>query len=581
MKTGMTSVTFREKSVEEVVSITKEANLTGIEWGGDVHVPAGDLPAAEKAAALCREAGLSVLSYGSYFHADEGEDFSPVLASAKALGAPVIRIWAGRKTYEESTPEEFSALASRIREAAKAAAEADIRVGFEFHRRTATQTKEGAVALLKAVNQPNVGCYWQPNPDVTFEEQLAEIRVLAPWLMNVHVFNWSAGNEAHLLEEGKETWLSYLSEIQKAPGRHDLILEFVKDGKDEAFRSDAAALKAWVKKPAAVFVCDYPENVHNVYDSHTMAILNNALELPETIVSSETLEENRAILEPAEYLFSTWGMPALTEEQLAKYLPNLKAAFYSAGSVQHFARPFLKRGIRVFSAWAANAIPVAEYAVAQIILAGKGFYQGLRIQDKEGRQAGSDYNRSFPCNYRTKVGILGAGMIGSHVCQLLKSYDLDVLVYDPFASDEKLAGLNAKRATLEEIFSECQTISCHIANLPTTKGMLKYEHFSRMKENATFINTGRGAQVVEADLIRALKEVPTRTALLDVTFPEPPEADSPFWTMQNVFLTPHIAGSMGKEVARMGSYMAEDFTRVLNREAPKWEVTLKMLETMA
>ena len=179
------------------------------------------------------------------------------------------------------------------------------------------------------------------------------------------------------------------------------------------------------------------------------------------------------------------------------------------------------------------------------------------------------------------MGILGAGMIGSHVCQLLKSYDLDVLVYDPFASDEKLAGLNAKRATLEEIFSECQTISCHIANLPTTKGMLKYEHFSRMRENATFINTGRGAQIVEVDLIRALKEVPTRTALLDVTFPEPPEADSPFWTMQNVFLTPHIAGSMGKEVARMGSYMAEDFTRVLNGDAPKWEVTLKMLETMA
>ena len=104
---------------------------------------------------------------------------------------------------------------------------------------------------------------------------------------------------------------------------------------------------------------------------------------------------------------------------------------------------------------------------------------------------------------------------------------------------------------------------------------------ARKKGNATFINTGRGAQIVEADLIRALKEVPTRTALLDVTFPEPPEADSPFWTMQNVFLTPHIAGSMGKEVARMGSYMAEDFTRVLNREAPKWEVTLKMLETMA
>ena len=172
-------------------------------------------------------------------------------------------------------------------------------------------------------------------------------------------------------------------------------------------------------------------------------------------------------------------------------------------------------------------------------------------------------------------------MIGSLVCRMLKAYDVEVLVYDPFASDEKLADLGAKRATLDEIFSQCQTISCHIANLPSTVGMLTYEHFSRMKPNATFVNTGRGAQVVEPDLIRALKEVPTRTALLDVTFPEPPEADSPFWTMDNVFLTPHLAGSLGQEVARMGAYMAEEYSRGAAGEAPKWEVSLKMLETMA
>lgn len=581
MKTGMTSVTFRKKSLEEIVDIVKKAGLTGIEWGGDVHVPAGDTAAAQKAKALCKEAGLEILSYGSYFYAGEGEDFAPVLASAKALGAPVIRIWAGRKTYENSTPEEFAALAARIRAAGELAAAEGIRIGFEYHRGTATQTKEGAAALLKAVDLENVGCYWQPNPDVTFEEQLSELRTLAPWLLNIHVFYWTAGNEMHLLSEGKSTWDAYLAEIRKIAGRHDLIMEFVKGEDDQVFLDDAAALNSWVKKPSAVFLNTSEGWMWRVYDEQNLARLDEMVDLPRTVITPETLEENRELLANAEYAFSTWGMPTLSEEQIAEYLPKLKAVFYAAGSVQYFARPFLNRGVRVFSAWAANGIPVAEYAVAQIILANKGYFQGVRRERSGGRQASVDYCYTLPCNYRVKVGILGAGMIGSHVCRMLKAYNVEVLAYDPFASDEKLADLGAKRATLDEIFSQCQTISCHIANLPATVGMLTYKHFSKMKPNATFVNTGRGAQVVEADLIRALKEVPTRTALLDVTFPEPPEADSPFWTMDNVFLTPHLAGSLGQEVARMGAYMAEEYGRVAAGETPKWEVSLKMLETMA
>ena len=96
MKTGLTSVTFRQKSPEEIIALAKEAGLTGIEWGGDIHVPAGDTKTASEIGRKTREAGLAVLSYGSYYRGDEGEDFAPVLASAKALGAPVIRIWAGR-----------------------------------------------------------------------------------------------------------------------------------------------------------------------------------------------------------------------------------------------------------------------------------------------------------------------------------------------------------------------------------------------------------------------------------------------------------------------------------------------------
>ena len=102
-----------------------------------------------------------------------------------------------------------------------------------------------------------------------------------------------------------------------------------------------------------------------------------------------------------------------------------------------------------------------------------------------------------------------------------------------------------------------------------------------MPRNATFLNTGRGAQVVEADLVRALREAPDRTAVLDVTFPEPPAADSPLNALPNVFLTPHIAGSKGREVERMGAYMAEECARWLSGAPTPYEVTLPMLETMA
>ena len=111
--------------------------------------------------------------------------------------------------------------------------------------------------------------------------------------------------------------------------------------------------------------------------------------------------------------------------------------------------------------------------------------------------------------------------------------------------------------------------------------MLNYGLFSKMRENAVFINTGRGAQVVEADMIKALQDVPTRCAVLDVTFPEPPVADSPLYTMPNVYLTPHIAGSLGNEVHRMAEYMAEEALAFDEGKPVRYNVTLKMLETMA
>lgn len=330
----------------------------------------------------------------------------------------------------------------------------------------------------------------------------------------------------------------------------------------------------------AIFLCDNTGNIGRVYGAEGIGRASACHEfLTEKVVTGAELASCGGRYRQTELVFSTWGMPALEEEEIRRELPNLKAVMYAAGSVQAFARPFLNLGIKVFSAWAANAVPVAEYAVSAILLATKGFFACL--PRKTDRHAAAEIFNTYRGNYGEKVGLLGLGMVGRETAGLLKNYKLDVLYYDPFFPAEKEAEYGVRKASLEEIFSSCAVISNHIANLPATVGILNYSLFQRMRPNAFFLNTGRGAQVVEEDLVRALREVPTRCALLDVTWPEPPEEGHPFLSMENVYLTPHIAGSAGDECMRMGAYMLEEAERLQNGERTKWEVSMEMLKTMA
>jgi phosphoglycerate dehydrogenase-like enzyme len=298
------------------------------------------------------------------------------------------------------------------------------------------------------------------------------------------------------------------------------------------------------------------------------------------ILSKQELEEHLEELRDTEFIFSTWTMPSLTEDEIAHYFPSLRAVFYGAGSVQGFARPFLNRGIAVYSAWAANGVPVAEFTVAQIILANKGFFTN-QLWCKRDRSKCGPITTGHHGNYGCCVGLIGCGMIGAMVAEMLKAYNLKVLAFDPFLPPERAEALGVEMVSLEEMFSRCAVVSNHLANNAQTRGMLNYELFSKMEPHATFINTGRGAQVVEADLVRALTEVPTRVAVLDVTDPEPPLADSPFYTMENVILTSHIAGSQQDEFHRMSEYMRDEAYAFEQGLPTRYSVTLKMLETMA
>lgn len=281
-----------------------------------------------------------------------------------------------------------------------------------------------------------------------------------------------------------------------------------------------------------------------------------------------------------EMIFSTWGMPSLSKEEIAERLPNLRHVFYAAGSVQYFARPFIESGVHVYSAWLANAVPVAQYAFAQILLACKGFYQ-VQAACKTSRRDAAELFKNYPGIYDVKIGLLGCGAIGSMVSEMLVREGLEVLVYDPYMPDEKAEKLGVKKASLEEIFRECIVVSNHIPNLPSTIGVIKREHLLSLQPYATFINTGRGPQLCEQDLFDALVEMPMRTALLDVMTDEHLSDEKPITKLPNCFVTPHIAGSAGNEVHRMADYMADTLEKVLAGEKSGYEVSMKMLETMA
>lgn len=332
-----------------------------------------------------------------------------------------------------------------------------------------------------------------------------------------------------------------------------------------------------------VFLAEAPAaNINRVYPEDLKEKIRDTGSLYPVPIGRHNFQKDEPAqaLREAEYAFSTWGMPVFTEEEIRVSMPRLKAVLYGAGTVQAFARPFLANGIQVASAWVANGVPVAQYTLAQILLANKGFYQSMALAKADREQAGR-FSATFPGNYRVRIGLLGIGAIGTMVAELLMPFGFDVLAFDPFLSDEKADALRLRKTNLEEIFATCQTISNHLANLPATAGILKGDHFARMLPHATFINTGRGAQIVEAELARALSAVPTRTAVLDVTWPEPMASDNPLFSLPNVFLTPHIAGSSGLEVVRMGEWMVQEHARLLAGEPLRYGVTARMLETMA
>lgn len=331
----------------------------------------------------------------------------------------------------------------------------------------------------------------------------------------------------------------------------------------------------------ACFVSQHGERmIDYAYSETTQANLHSTLNFLPPIYGDNVPTKAH---QDCHFIFSTWGCPAWDEDFLAEHFPKLKALFYAAGSVQAFGRSYLNRGVRIFAAPATNAIPVADYCLAQIILASKGYFPLARQRSKMSMEESVELGRKYLGSYGMKIGLIGFGQIARLLTKKIHQVLAlaEVSVYDPYVSAEELANYGAKPASLNDIFSRSEVVSNHLPNLPDTQGMLKREHFFHMPKYATFINTGRGAQVVEDDLAEVLLERPDLTALLDVTDPEPPVEGHIFYKLPNLFLTPHIAGSSGREVQRMGAAVHDAYIKHVAGESSDMEVRLEDLVKMA
>lgn len=331
------------------------------------------------------------------------------------------------------------------------------------------------------------------------------------------------------------------------------------------------------KTKAALFY-NYPSAIEGEVFGHGRREHIAALtDLYMHVVHAGNFDEHAPHLSDVEVIFATWGMMNFTAAQRAE-MPKLKAVFYAAGNVKAFAPSLIDNNIILMSAWAINAIPPAEMCLSQILLSLRGYFRTVRQYREMKSFDVKKYWRPGVMN--ETIGLIGLGYIGSLLRKKLRDYPLQVIAHDPFLTKERAAELDVTPVSLEELFAKSYIVSNHIPDLPTTRNVLDRKLFATLRDGATFINTGRGAQVVEADLIAVLKERPDLTALLDVTAPEPPPPDSEFWRLPNVVISPHIGGTTGHEVVRLADCVIEEFEAWQSGKPLRYQVTPEIFRTM-
>ncbi len=281
-----------------------------------------------------------------------------------------------------------------------------------------------------------------------------------------------------------------------------------------------------------------------------------------------------------ELLITSWGCPPLDHAVLAR-MPLLKAVVHAAGSVKHHVTDACwDRGLTVSTAAAANAVPVAEYTVAAVLFANKRVLEigGLYREHR----APLDWSAHYPGfgNYRRTVGVVGASLVGRRVLELLRPYDFELLLADPHLDPATARSLGARLVDLDAMLADCDVVSLHAPALPETYHLMDARRLSLLRDGATLINTGRGS-LIDTRALTAEASAGRIHAVLDVTDPEVLPATSPLYSLPNVLLTPHIAGSLGGELQRITRSALDEIERYCIGQEFAYPVTRAALTTSA
>ncbi|MEV6237062.1 hydroxyacid dehydrogenase [Lentzea sp. NPDC051838] len=283
--------------------------------------------------------------------------------------------------------------------------------------------------------------------------------------------------------------------------------------------------------------------------------------------------QDLATIPDVDLLVTGWGCPPITADVLER-LPSLRAIVHTAGSVKGFVTDACwDRGIVVSSAASANALPVAEYTLAMILLSGKRVLERARSYRATKKITYYDIPAGVG-NYGATVGILSASMIGRRVIELLRPYDFDVLVHDPFVTEVD----GAESVGLADLFRRSDVVSVHTPLLPETRGLVSRSLLGLLRDDAVLINTARGA-VIDQDAL--VDEAGRIRVVLDVTDPEVLPQDHALWRCENVLITPHLAGSQGNEWGRLAHHAVAEVRRWVNGEAFQTPVLAERRERIA
>lgn len=315
------------------------------------------------------------------------------------------------------------------------------------------------------------------------------------------------------------------------------------------------------QRPSALFALA-DRNLPLLFPPATLARLTELVDIDPALTVTDfgdpALGERLA---GTEFLITGWGCPVVTPTVLDG-LPRLRGVLHTAGTVKALLDPEVwRRGVAVSTAAAANALPVAEYTLGVILLLGKDVL-GLHDEYRATRAFPPGLTHRDIGNAGRRVGIIGASRIGRRVIELLRPFDFEVLLHDPYVSEAEARALGVRAVDLDTLLASSTIVSVHAPATPETRHLLDAARLALLPDGAALVNTARGSLVDTEALTKELVTGRIR-AVLDVTEPEPLPAESPLFRLPNVLLTPHVAGSLGNELSRLGRTAVDELERLL------------------